>query len=133
MTQTIREYMVPAPHSIGFDQSVLHARQKMHEHHIRHLPVLRGGEVVGVLSERDITYVESLPGVKIEELRVEEAMSQDPYTFAPETPLREVAAKMAEFRLGAALIVQAEHCIGIFTTTDALEVLSRVAVLPAPK
>ena len=46
--------MTPAPITIGRGQSLSDAARKMHEHHVRHLPVLEGGYLFGILSERDI-------------------------------------------------------------------------------
>ena len=70
----VRSYMTPAPHTIGRGQSLTVARPLMHEHGIRHLPVLDGGTLVGLLSERDVFLVESLPGTNPTEVRAEEAM-----------------------------------------------------------
>src|SRR5437879_4833811 len=53
-TTTIRDYMTPAPHTIGVEQPLAVAAALMQAHHIRHLPVLHGGKLVGILSERDV-------------------------------------------------------------------------------
>lgn len=57
------------------------------EHQIRHLPVLDGGKLVGIVTQRDLHLVETLKGVDQQTVTVEEAMSQDVYTVEPETPL----------------------------------------------
>ena len=44
--------MTPAPRTIGFDIPLEKDREMIHEHKIRHLPVLKGGKLVGILSER---------------------------------------------------------------------------------
>lgn len=123
-TSPIRDHMTPAPITIGRAQSLSEAARKMHEHHVRHLPVLEGGYLFGILSERDIDLVEALPDVDPDKVTVEEAMTQDPYTVRPETPVREVAAAMAEHKFGTAVIMQEGRVVGIFTTVDALRMLA---------
>jgi acetoin utilization protein AcuB len=121
---TIRFYMTPMPHTIGADQTLSTAHRLLKQHHIRHLPVLKAGHVVGILSDRDLSFVETLKDVDPERLAVEEAMTPDPYTVEPEAPLAKVVAEMAEHRFGAALVVEHGHVIGIFTAVDGLRVLA---------
>jgi acetoin utilization protein AcuB len=121
---TIKEYMTPAPHSIGQDQILTLAHKIMREHHVRHLPVLDGGKLVGIVSDRDLKLVESIRGVDPQKVTVEEAMSPVPYTVSPETPLQDVANEMAEHRYGAVLVEEHGKCIGIFTTVDACRLLA---------
>ncbi|MBK6531521.1 MAG: CBS domain-containing protein [Deltaproteobacteria bacterium] len=115
--------MTPAPHTIGRDQSLTSAHHMMREHRIRHLPVLSGGRVVGLLSERDLALIETLHSVDPDLTIAEEAMTQAPYTVTPDTPLDEVVATMAGQRYGSALVMEHERIVGVFTTTDALEAL----------
>ncbi|MDC3955341.1 CBS domain-containing protein [Polyangium jinanense] len=116
--------MTRSPHAIGFDQTLVQAHKLMREHHIRHLPVLRGGKLVGMLSERDLAFVEALRDVDPQKLRVEEAMTPLPFTVAPDAPLAGVAREMAEHRYGAAVVMREGHVMGVFTTTDALRALA---------
>ncbi len=128
---TIRHYMTPSPHTIGVDQSLAVAAETMREHKIRHLPVLRGGAVVGILSERDVQLVSGLPAVDPAKVTVEDAMSDSVYAVSPDTPLEEVAAEMAAHKYGAALVTERGHVTGVFTTIDALLALADGA--PAKK
>jgi acetoin utilization protein AcuB len=116
----IRTLMTPTPVSIGREQPMAEASRRMTEHRIRHLPVLDGGRVVGILSDRDLSMVESLPGVDPETVTVEEAMTPDPYVVGPEEPLAAVVAALAEHKYGTAVIVKDNRLAGIFTTVDAL-------------
>ncbi len=120
---TIERYMKPSPHTIGCDQPLAVAHQMMAQHGIRHLPVLGAGCLLGVLSERDLRLVESLPGVDPATLRVEDAMSQDPFRVTPDVPLATVVSEMARHRYGCTVVVRYGRVVGIFTTTDALEAL----------
>ena len=120
-------YMTTAPHTIGVEQSLAAARRLMTEHHVRHLPVLHGGDLVGVLSDREVEAFEALPGSG--QLTVEEAMVSDVYVTSDQSPLDDVAAEMARRRVGSAVIVAGEErskVLGVFTAVDALRALADV-------
>jgi len=119
----IQKYMTTTPHTIGNDQTIAKASAIMSEHRIRHLPVLRGGQLLGVLSDRDVKLIESFRDVDATTTTVDEAMTEQPYTVGPETPLDEVVRTMAEKKLGSAVIVQNHKVVGIFTTVDACQAL----------
>jgi acetoin utilization protein AcuB len=116
--------MTKSPHSIGLDQPLQKAHAMMREHHIRHLPVLSGGQLVGMLSERDLAFIEAIRDVEPQRVSVEEAMTPMPYAVTRNTPLAKVAREMAEHRYGSAVIIEDDHVLGVFTTTDALRALA---------
>lgn len=122
-TVLIDDYMSSSPHSIGKEQTLEVAHQMMQKHRIRHLPVLHGGQLIGLLSLRDLHLVETLPDVDPGQVAVEDAMSGDPYAVAPGTPLAAVAAEMAEHKYGAAVVMEDQKIVGVFTTVDALRAL----------
>ena len=123
---SMRECMTPTPHTIGMAQSIAFAADLMRKHGIRHLPVLHGGEVLGIVSDRDVSLLSALDGVDANEVTVEEAMTMEPYVVKPETKLAEVVHTMADHKYGAALVMEGNHVAGIFTTIDALRVLADV-------
>ncbi len=118
----IRRFMTPTPVTIGREQSLEEAHKRMQEHNIRHLPVLDGGRIVGILSDRELELVENLPGVDAHTTKVEEAMIDSPYTVEPDAPLRDVITFMAEHKYGTAVVAadDGRALLGIFTTIDAL-------------
>jgi acetoin utilization protein AcuB len=99
------------------------AHSMMRKWKIRHLPVLGGGKVVGLLSLRDLHLVETLKDVDPTKVSVEDAMSPDPYKVSPDADLRTVAVEMATRKIGSALVVRGSKVLGIFTTVDALRAL----------
>jgi acetoin utilization protein AcuB len=123
---TIADRMTKTPHLIGSEQSLKVAHEVMRVHQIRHLPVLHGGKLIGVLSQRDLHIVETFRDVDPADVRVEEAMSQDVYAVTPKTPLKDVVNEMAARKLGSAVVVEGTKVIGVFTTVDALETLAGV-------
>ena len=121
---TVADHMTAAPHCIGMDQPLERAAERMTQLGVRHLPVLEGGQLVGMLSERDISLLRTAAPEHVVKLRVEEAMSGVPYCVEPATPLGDVARHMAVRKLGSAVVVEHGRVIGVFTTTDALQVLA---------
>ena len=122
----IQKYMTTSPHAVGQEQTIAVAKRMMSEHNFRHLPVLHGGRLAGVISSRDIAMIESLSGVDAAKLTVEDAMTQTVHTTSPDTPLDEVVKEMAEHKLGCSVIVQAGKVVGIFTTVDACRALAEL-------
>jgi acetoin utilization protein AcuB len=129
-TLSISHYMTRAPHTIGREQPLAVAHRLMNEHGVRHLPVLHAGQLVGVLSQRDLHFLETLRDVDPQQVTVAEAMTTDVFTVSPRTTLRKVAAEMAERKLGSAIVVEHDRVVGVFTTVDALRALV-VATAPS--
>jgi acetoin utilization protein AcuB len=121
---TIEQYMTPSPHSIGAEQTLARAKTVMHEHDIRHLPVLHGGRLVGMVTDRDVSLVETLEDVDPRLVTVSDAMSTSVYSVPPETPLEQVVKEMAGRKYGSAVVMRGHHVAGIFTTVDACRVLA---------
>ncbi|MGD8858458.1 MAG: CBS domain-containing protein [Myxococcales bacterium] len=127
---TVGAWMTPCPVTVAFDASLAEAAELMGEHAVRHLPVVRDGHAVGVLSDRDIAAVESLPIQGDREVRVAEAMTPVPYAVPASMALSRVARMMARQHYGCAVVTGADddRVLGVFTVTDALRALAEVAV-----
>jgi acetoin utilization protein AcuB len=123
---TIQKYMTTSPHSIGVEQPLSRAHDMMRQFGIRHLPVLHGGKLVGMLTDRDLHLVESLAGVDPTKVKVEDAMATVVYAVPPESPLDEVVDTMGEHKYGSAVIMQNEKVVGIFTTVDVCRALAEL-------
>lgn len=121
----IADYMTKSPAMIGSEQKLSLAHELMRKKRIRHLPVLHGGKLVGIVSLRDLHLVETLPDVDPADVTVEEAMSPDVYAVESDTPLKQVAAEMAKRKLGSAVVMKGPKVVGVFTTVDALRALDR--------
>ena len=120
MNPELKNVMTRHPHSIRLDESVATARKLMATLNVRHLPVLKAGELVGVISDRDLRLVKSeASGVSVEDLCVD-----DPIVVDSSTSVFVVASVMAERRIGSVLVTEGGKLAGIFTTTDACRVLA---------
>jgi acetoin utilization protein AcuB len=116
--------MTRAPHTIGPDARLTEAHALMRALQVRHLPVVDRGKVVGLLSQRDLHFIETLRDVDPEIVQVAEAMTEELYTVQPGDDLAEVALEMAGRKYGSAVVVDRGKMVGLFTTTDALRALA---------
>jgi acetoin utilization protein AcuB len=125
--QLMSRYMTKQPWTIRNDARMSEAHELMRAHRIRHLPVLQSGKLVGIVSDRDLHLIETLPDSDPDEVEVEEAMTEDVYTVGPDDPVDEVAERMAAHKYGCAVVVSRRGAVeGIFTTVDAMQVLADV-------
>ena len=123
---SVQDFMTVAPVVIGKTRTLVDAHRIMRERGIRHLPVVDGGALVGLVSQRDLYLLETLKGVDPATETVDEAMTADPFTVPPDAPLDDVAVEMAERKVGSAVVVDRGSVIGLFTTVDALRALAGV-------
>ena len=124
---TIRQYMTSYPLTISKDAKMSKAHEIMRTHKLRHLPVLEGGKLVGIVSERDLHLIETQPDSDPDEVSVEDAMVDDVFTVLVDDPVDEVVERMADRKLGSALVLNRRGGLeGIFTSVDALQVLATV-------
>ena len=118
----IQKVMTMMPHTIGDDIPIKKAMEIMREFRIRHLPVQKGGKLVGVITDRDIKLARSFQGQ--DELVVNDVMTPDPYTVHPDAELDEVVLNMAEHKYGCAVVQQSNgKVVGILTDNDSLRIL----------
>lgn len=122
---TIGEHMTPVAYSVGDDQNLAEASLRMRDLDVRHMPVMRGSRLVGILTDRDVAVHKARSGAPLDELRVADAMTKDPYHVPSNTPLAEVARMMGTHRYGATLVMDDGVLRGIFSTTDGMLALAR--------
>lgn len=133
MEDAIEYFMTPGVHTISAGKTLADAHEMMRKLKVRHLPVLEGGKLVGMVTQRDLSLVETLKGVDPAKVTVDDAMTEDVFSVHPDTPLAVVAQRMAKEKLGSAVVMEGTRVTGIFTGVDALRALDFLLTAPAVK
>jgi len=120
----VARYMSLDPVTVSPNDPMAIAHRLMRERHVRHLPVVEHGRLVGIVSDRDLHLLESLRDVVPTEVTVGEAMTTDVYAVPLDTALDEVTHEMMDRKLGSVVVVGPRGIEGIFTSIDALRALS---------
>lgn len=117
----LKTAMTPFPYSISLDASFDEASELMGQHNVRHLPVTRDRQVVGLITDRDMVsamHVRSQPNDS-GGLSVSDLYMADPYIVDIDEPLGNVLLTMAERHIGSAIVTRAGKLVGMFTAVDA--------------
>lgn len=123
MKSAVKNFMTPLPHTIGETISLKKAKELMEQYDCHHLPVLNGGQIIGLLSSHDLSLMLLTP--KGADSTVKDFMSLSPYTVDPNQSIKEVATAMLEQRISSAIVrAKDDQPWGIFTSTDALKALA---------
>jgi len=118
----VRDFMTPDPVTVRPESDPLAARMVLKYRGFRHLPVVdTGGQLVGILGRDDLelflSQAES-PGVVKRQHRVEQVMTRQVVTVAPDCPLEEAASLMVAHKIGSLPVVEGGQVVGIVTETD---------------
>lgn len=124
--KTIEDYYTASPVTVRASDDLDRAQELMTDKGIRHLPVLDGGELVGVLSDRDIKAALAIKGATTKRISCGDIATEGTYVTRPGSPLQVVAREMAEKHYGSAVVTENDEVVGIFTTTDACRALADV-------
>ncbi|MBI2808077.1 MAG: CBS domain-containing protein [Planctomycetes bacterium] len=129
----IADLMTTKLYTVGPDDSVEGAVRMLQQRGVRHLLVLDGHDLVGIISDRDIKRaldstktrhkkVLNLGGLffLLEPILVREIMTKNPTTIAGSATAQEAAKVMLANRFGALPVTKAGRLVGIVTETDLL-------------
>ena len=119
----VRDCMTHLPVESERCETVAEAAKLMESHHIRHLPVMSGSHLKGIVSQRDILSARLRYGEAAQGMVLEEICSKDVLKVGPLTPVHEVAGQMLDRKMGSAVVVDGGYVVGLFTSTDALRLL----------
>jgi acetoin utilization protein AcuB len=104
---------------------------KMNRDGYRHLPVVDDGNLVGIITDRDVRLAVNSPIVSddadisreavLDDIRVYECMTSDPKCVSIDTPAREVADLLSLNKFGAMPVLDDEKLVGIISYIDFLK------------
>jgi acetoin utilization protein AcuB len=125
---TVGSVMTRLPFVVSIDDGIDAAESIMREHGVRHVPVVDGEALVGIVSQRDVALLLN-PALSFGDrrrVRTRSVCTRNPYVVAEDEPLDRVVLEMADRHLGSAIVARDGKVVGIFTVTDACRVLSRL-------
>ncbi len=132
----VAEIMTHAPEVVREEDNLEQVARLMSRLHVRHLPVVDGKRLVGLLSHQDVLRLtlselmaHSAAGASTER-RLEQntfvvkVMTRDPLRVTPETPLAEAARLLYEAKVSCLPVVKEDdELVGIVTESDFLGLL----------
>lgn len=125
MKVPVEEYTTPDPITATEDMSIDQLQILMDEFGVRHLPILRDGKVVGMVSDRDVRIARGLSEAEKFLICAGDIMAADPVTVRADTPIDDVAELMHQHKIGSVMVLEnGGKLLGIFTATDALNALN---------
>ncbi len=128
----VADWMTRQVVTVAPTESVLHAMHLMRDRGIKHLPVLKDGRLVGVISDRDIkaycpSKATSLDVYEINYLlskaAVHEAMASRLVTIEPGAPVEQAAMLMLDGNIGCLPVLEGEALAGIISDRDIFRAL----------
>lgn len=127
-TLAIGTVMTHLPYVASINDGIDVVESIMNEHGVRHVPVLDGERLIGIISQRDIALLlnPALPFAERRRVRARSVCTRDPYVVSEDEALDKVVLEMAERHLGSAIVVRDGKVVGIFTVTDACRILGRL-------
>jgi len=113
----VREYMTVDVTTVTATTTVTGAAQLMRSSGVRHLPVLHAGELVGIVSDRDLLGAHD-EAAQLQ--RVSTVMSSPVNTVDADQPLADAVRTILSRRISALPVLEDGRLAGILTTTDCL-------------
>lgn len=123
----VSDLMTRSVETLSPDDTLAAALDVFTSRHIRHLPIMENGAVVGLLTERDLlrhalaeAAIEDQRGY-LDAMKVGDVMVVRPRAVAPDTPLPTAARVMNLFKYGCVVVVEGGNLVGILTEADFLK------------
>jgi CBS domain-containing membrane protein len=127
---TAADLMTPDPLFVTETTSLDRVRDRMEVARVRHMPVVRGNRLVGILSHRDVLSAQlsrlvdhdrSLSRELLATVPVAEVMRPDVVTVHPDTPLLTVVQTLLDRKIDCVPVVRDGALVGIVTSSDFLK------------
>jgi len=118
MAKIVRDAMTEDPHSIGASASVVEAARLMREGHIGSLPVTEDQQLVGMITDRDITTRVVAESAAPETTSVGDVYSRDLISVEPDHDLEEALELMARHQVRRLPVVENGRLVGVVAQAD---------------
>jgi CBS domain-containing protein len=128
MSKTVADLMSTNVVTLDADEDLVLAEDLMRLEHIRHLPVVRGGRLLGLVTHRDLLKAQARLlaqlGASVDDrvvnVRAADLMNDSPATVRPDTDAAEAARILLNEKYGCLPVVDGQTLVGIITDSDFL-------------
>ncbi len=130
----VRDIMQTKVVTVGVGERLSTVEDIMRLGRVRHMPVVHGGQLVGVLSQRDLlraslselgSFGSDARRAFLHGIAIADVMSKPPITITPRHHVREAARLMATHKIGCLPVVEGGLLMGLITETDVLGWVAR--------
>ena len=127
----VKEIMSKNPVTIGPSVKLRTVNELMRANKVRHVPVVRNGKLIGIVTEKDIRYAmipEKIPGKKVpkgwnlDHLKVQDTMTKKTITISQDAQVEEAARMIYGNKIGALPVMKNTKLVGIISVMDILGV-----------
>jgi len=121
--------------TITKDERMTAAKKILQDKNIRHLPVVDGKKLIGLVTNMDIRKAEASPATSLEirelhylldKLTVGEIMTRNVITISPDISVEEATTLLHDNKIGCLPVVEDGNLVGIITENDVMEILIEV-------
>ena len=129
----VREMMSKDIEMVDRNDTLLAVEERMAAKQLRHLPVLEQGDIVGIVTQRDLFkatmssamgYGEKAQKAYLQSVRVKEIMTYPVVTISPDTSIAAAAEMIITKGIGCLPVVDGTTLVGMITKTDLLRCLT---------
>lgn len=123
----VKSKMTPNPVTVTPDVSISEAFGIMKERQFRRLPVVQGGQLIGIVTEKELQQVSPSKATSLsvfelnyllEKTTIKDAMSKDPITVQDDDLIEKAALLMRSNKVGALPVLHGDKLVGIITESD---------------
>ncbi|MEQ3661718.1 MAG: CBS domain-containing protein [Flavobacterium sp.] len=118
---------------LNITDTLTKAESLFKKHHIRHIPVVNGNKIIGMLSYTDLLRISFADAIEDDEeevdttvynmFSVEQVMAKNLTSIYPDAPIKDAAELLATREFHALPVVEGNLLVGIVTTTDLIKYL----------
>lgn len=128
----VRERMSTPVIYVQPDLPILEALKLMQRENIRRTPVIRGGKMLGIVSDKDLLNAAPSDATSlsmwelnylVSRIRVQDVMTKEVLTVDEDTPIEEAARIMADNKIGGLPVMREGRVVGLITETDLFRIL----------
>jgi len=128
----VSNWMTKDVQTLTSSDSILDAARLMEEKNVKHIPVVKEGQLKGIISDRDVRSFQPSTATSLEteeivhlmsHTKLKEAMGRDVLTTTPQTPLEKAAMVMLDAKVGCLPVIEHGKVVGIISDKDIFRAL----------